>query len=190
MVTFLLPRWRPDQGHHWDHFPPLNAERQPLIRDASTDDLPAIVEIYNASIPERSATADLEPVSIEARQSWFERHSPAQRPLWVLLRDGRVDAWLSFENFYGRPAYAATAEVSVYVRPQSRRQGLGQALLARAVEQAPQLGLSTLLAFVFSHNAASVALFERNQFEQWGHLPRVARLDDAVRGLLILGRHV
>ena len=33
------------------------------VRDAVEADLPAIVEIYNATIPGRGVTADLEPVS-------------------------------------------------------------------------------------------------------------------------------
>ena len=37
-----------------------------IIRDAREADLPAIVAIYNATIPERMATADTEPVSVES----------------------------------------------------------------------------------------------------------------------------
>ncbi len=38
------------------------------IRDGTADDLCAIVAIYNAAIAGRMATADLEPVSVEARR--------------------------------------------------------------------------------------------------------------------------
>ena len=51
------------------------------IRDATIDDLPGIVAIYNAAIPERMATADLEPVSVESRHAWFAEHSESSRPL-------------------------------------------------------------------------------------------------------------
>jgi phosphinothricin acetyltransferase len=40
-----------------------------MIRDATEDDLPAIVAIYNASIPSRTATADTEPISIKRRSA-------------------------------------------------------------------------------------------------------------------------
>ena len=42
-------------------------------------------------------------------------HHPRTRPLWVLEESLRVRAWLSFNSFYGRPAYQPTAEVSIYV---------------------------------------------------------------------------
>lgn len=77
------------------------------IHTAVADDLEPIVSIYNASIPGRLATADLEPVTVAERVAWFERHDVA-RPLWVARDEDEVVGWLSFEAFYGRPAYHRT----------------------------------------------------------------------------------
>ena len=152
--------------------------------------MPGIVEIYNAAIPGRLATADLEPVTVASRHRWFAEHSSRARPLWVLINEGEIAGWLSFQSFYGRPAYHATAEISVYVAPSAQRRGYGSSLLARALEQAPPLGLRTLLGFIFGHNEPSLALFRGIGFETWGRLPRVAEIDDAERDLLILGRRI
>ncbi len=161
-----------------------------LIRLASTADLPAIVAIYNATIPTRASTADLEAVSVVSRRPWLARHDPDRRPCWVLEEDGEVLAWLSFENYKERAAYSITAEVSVYVDEAHRRRGLGRLLLENAVAQAPALGLERLLAVVFAHNSASVALFEGAGFERWGLLPGVTRLDGKAADIVILGRAV
>jgi phosphinothricin acetyltransferase len=160
------------------------------LRDAREADLGRIVGIYNEAIPGRRATADTEPVSVASRLPWFQEHTPDRRPLWVAEHDGAIVGWLSFQSFYGRPAYAATAEVSVYVSGAAQRGGIGRRLLAHAVERAPGLGLTTLVAFVFAHNEPSVRLFEAHGFRHWGHLPRVARLDGREADLLILGRQV
>jgi L-amino acid N-acyltransferase YncA len=162
----------------------------PLVRDARERDLPRIVAIYNEAIPGRRATADTEPVSVVSRQAWFDEHTPERRPLWVAEREAVILGWLSLQSFYGRPAYAATAEVSVYVSDGARRGGVGRLLLRRAVERGPGLGLATLVAFVFGHNEPSLRLFEGEGFARWGHLPRVARLDGIERDLLILGRRL
>jgi phosphinothricin acetyltransferase len=162
----------------------------PVIRDAREGDLERIVAIYNEAIPGRRATADTEPISVASRRPWFGEHSPGRRPLWVAEREGLVVGWLSFQSFYGRPAYAATAELSVYVTADVHRRGLGRQLLARAIERAPGLGLATLLAFVFGHNEPSLRLFEDHGFARWGHLPRVAILDGIERDLVILGRRL
>src|SRR5258708_28724643 len=98
------------------------------------------------------ATADLEPVSVESRRQWFSEHSPGARPLWVLEETGEIKGWLSLQAFYGRPAYHATAEVSVYVALDAQRKGYARELVARAIERAAGFGISTLLAFIFGLN--------------------------------------
>lgn len=145
--------------------------------------------IYNASIPSRRATADTLPISIESRRKWFANHGPT-RPLWVAEDTGRVIGYLSFRNFYGRPAYYITAELAIYVDPDHHGRGIGAALLERAIAAAPSLGLENLLAFVFAHNGPSVRLFERFDFQPWGRLPAVAQLDGERVDLVILGRRV
>jgi L-amino acid N-acyltransferase YncA len=157
------------------------------IREATEAELPALVAIYNASIPGRTATADTEPVSVESRRGWFHEHNVGKRPLWIALEHDEIAGWLSFQSFYGRPAYDATAELSIYVAPNWQRRGTASALLARAIEAAPRLGLKTLLGFIFAHNVASLRLFEKFGFQTWGVLPRVAALDGKERDLVIVG---
>ena len=161
-----------------------------LIRDATADDLPAIVAIYNAAIPGRTATADTEPVTVEDRRPWFAEHTPSSRPLWVMERAGVVVGWLSLQSFYGRPAYHATAEVSIYVAPTYQRRGVARQLLAAAIQRAQGLGVRTLLGFIFGHNEASLRLFEFFEFERWANLPRIAELDGIERDLVIVGRRI
>src|SRR5262249_6978273 len=149
-------------------------------------DLARIVEIYNAAIPGRMATADTEAVTTGSRRAWFRDHDPCTRPLWVAESEARIAGWLSFQSFYGRPAYHATAEISVYVAPEHRRHRIGHGLLARAVAEAPRLGVRTLLGFVFGHNEPSLRLFDSFRLRRWGVLPRVAELDGHERDLVIV----
>ncbi|HEY9828125.1 MAG TPA: N-acetyltransferase family protein [Stenomitos sp.] len=156
-------------------------------RLATLADLPRIVEIYNQTIPSRQVTADLEPVDLESRLSWFAAHQPATRPLWVVEQEGEVKGWLSFSDFYGRPAYRQTTEISLYIDAAARRQGIGTYLLQAAIAHAPVLELECLLAFIFEHNEPSLRLFQNAGFQSWGLLPNVAILDGVRRNLAILG---
>lgn len=159
-----------------------------MIRDAVETDLPEIVAIYNAAIPSRLATADLEPISVASRQAWFYQHSHSDRPIWVMEVDRAIAGWLSFQSFYGRPAYHATAEISIYVAPAYRRCGVGRQLLSQAIYHSPVLGLKTLLGFIFAHNQPSLQLFNCFGFQCWGYLPAVAELDGMERDLIIMGK--
>jgi len=124
------------------------------IRDAIEADLPAIVGIYNARVPSRMVTADPDPVPFESRPKWFRGDDPNRHPLWVAEADGEVAGWFSFEPFRERPAYRATAEVSVYVAEGQRRKGIGRRLLAEAIRRAPGFGFKTLTAGAFCHKTA------------------------------------
>ena len=162
-----------------------------IVRLATEADLPAIVAIYNAAIPGRTATADTEPVTVESRRAWFAEHTPNHRPMWVAEMDGQVVAWVGLSSFYGgRPAYDATAEVSMYIAPDYQNRRLGSDLLEYVIAQCPRLGVTTLLAMYFDHNEASRRLCTRLGFEPCGHLERIANLDGQVRGLIIAARRV
>jgi L-amino acid N-acyltransferase YncA len=176
----------------------LDTERKPgtmqsdslTLRDASLEDLPAIVRIYNSTIPGRMVTADTEPVTVTSREHWFHEHSSDFRPLWVLEKDGIICGWLSFQSFYGRPAYQATVEVSIYVDESCRGQGIGRYLLTQAMDACTRLKVSTVLGFIFGHNDPSLKLFQSFGFEPWAHLPRIAELDGIERDLIIVGKRV
>jgi len=112
------------------------------------------------------------------------------RPLWVVDGEEQIAGWLSLSDFYGRPAYHRTAEVSVYVRDGQRRKGVGAYLLSQAIASAPVLGIDTLIGLIFGHNEPSLALFARNGFARWGELPRVTVLDGIERDVIIVGLRV
>ena len=160
------------------------------IRDAIETDLPAIVEIYNATVPTRMVTAELEPVSVESRVPWFREHARIRYPLWVAEVDDQIAGWLSFKEFIPRSAYRGTSEVSVYVGDRFRRSGIARRLLEEAIKRSPALRLHTLVGLIFAHNEPSLQLFARLGFQRWGLLPRVARLDGIERDLTIVGRHL
>jgi L-amino acid N-acyltransferase YncA len=135
-------------------------------------------------------TADTEPVSVASRIKWFEEHSFDKRPLWVVEDENEVIGWVSFQPFYGRPAYDATAEISIYLDEKIRGKGLGKKILQHVTETSPSLGIKTLLGFIFGHNKPSLKLFRQFGFEQWALLPDIAVLNGIERSLIIVGKRL
>lgn len=160
-------------------------------KDATLEDLPKIVGIYNTTVASRMVTADTEPVTVESKLSWFNEHSPDKRPLWIIANNKKeVVGWASFQSFYGRPAYNATVEISIYLDPAQRGKGFGKQVLQHCIYTSPNLGIKTLLGFIFAHNEPSLNLFKYFGFEEWATFPNVAILDGVERSLKILGKRV
>jgi len=161
------------------------------FRNATIEDLPAIVEIYNTTVAGRMVTADTEPVSVESRIKWFNEHSPERRPMWMVEdENGNSVGWVSVQSFYGRPAYNGTTEISIYLDPVFRGKGYGKEILSKAMEKCAALGIQTLLGFIFAHNEPSLRLFKNAGFEQWALFPNIAVLDGVERSLIILGKRI
>lgn len=160
------------------------------FKHATLDDLPKIVQTYNSTIASRLVTADLEPVTVEQKLSWFNSHSKEKRPLWLVYVKGEYCGWMSFNSFYGRPAYNGTVEVSIYLEESARGKGLGKACLQKAIDSCAEFSVNNLLGFIFGHNEPSLKLFYNFGFEKWAHLPKVANMDGIERDLIILGKRV
>jgi phosphinothricin acetyltransferase len=157
------------------------------IRIAEPADLASIVAIYNQAVEEQ-ATADTEPLTVEARRSWFDEHAPARRPILVAQAAGGIAGWAALSDYRaGRRALRHTAEISYYVHRGQRRQGVATRLVRAAMDLGPALAVRSLFSVVLDDNAASIRLVESLGFERWGHLPRVADFDGREVGHLVYG---
>jgi len=144
-------------------------------RPANASDLPAIVEIYNQAVAAQ-ATADLEPLTVEGRREWFERHAESERqPILIAEADGTILGYATLSEYRpGRGALRHTAEISYYVHADHRRKGVASGLVQALIELCPRLEIRTLFAILLDDNSASVGLLKGFGFEEWGRLPRVA----------------
>jgi len=161
------------------------------FRNAKLGDLPKIVEIYNSTVASRMVTADVEEVSVESKQIWFEAHNSETRPLWIVEDpEGQTIGWVSFSSFHERTAYSGTVEVSIYLDKSCRGKGYGKTILQYCIENAGKFKVNNLVALIFLHNEPSLKLFRYFGFEDWGMLPNVAVLDGIERNLVILGKRI
>jgi L-amino acid N-acyltransferase YncA len=161
------------------------------IRPAQIRDLPAIVDIYNQSIPSKRSTGDMKPVQVEDRKTWFLEHDPEHFPIFVAEVEGKAAGWCSLSPYRpGRSAFRFTAEISYYIDGTFQRQGMGTMLVTHALAECPRLGIKNVFAIVLERNEASVKLLEKMGFQKWGYLPRVADFDGEECGHLYYGIRV
>jgi L-amino acid N-acyltransferase len=77
-----------------------------------------------------------------------------------------------------RAAYRLSGELSVYVHPQCRRRGIGEALLGELMALGRASGFHTLVGFISTDNAPSIRLVEKLGFRQAGLLEEIGRKFD------------
>ena len=142
------------------------------MRPAAAGDLPAITEIYNDAILNTVATFDLEAKSIEEMRLWLEKHGD-DYPVVVCVSEGRLVGYASLNEYSPKKAYAATAEVSVYIAPDRRGEGFGRTLLGGIIEAGAQKGIHAMIARITEGNDISVHLFEEFDFTHVGKLREV-----------------
>ena len=137
------------------------------IRQANLSDLGAITEIYNEAVLTTVASFDTEPKTEEEQGAWFARHGP-KHPIVVAQLDNAVVGWASLSEWSDRRAYADTAEISLYVKEESRGRGIGRRLMETVVVEGEKAGLHTVVARIVNGNDVSVHLHEALGFEPIG----------------------
>ncbi|MDQ7808675.1 GNAT family N-acetyltransferase [Amycolatopsis sp. A133] len=119
--------------------------------------------------------------------AWDAAHLPEHR-LVALGRDGRVIGWAAVSALSSRCVYDGVVEHSVYVDPEARGRGVGQALLAALITSTETAGIWTIQSGVFPENTASRELHRRAGFREVGIRERVGRHRGVWRDVVMVER--
>ena len=156
---------------------PLPASDAVVVRTATTDDLPAIADIYNEAVLHSVSTFDLEPQPAELFADRVASTRPGDHVL-VTEEGGRVVGMAYAAAYRPRPAYAGTRETSIYLAPGARGRGLGRVLYEELLARVDADGIHVVLAVIAEPNGASEALHVALGFERVGTLREVGRKFD------------
>lgn len=156
------------------------------VRPATIEDAPSILSIFLESEAQDDFKTGINLISV---MDWIENASEL-RPLLVLENDQTLIGWCSLESFYGLPSFDGAVEIAIYIQHAYHRIGCGHWLLNYLVEHARRLQIHTLMAYVLVANQKSHAFFLKNDFQLWGHLPKVARSGGMEGDLMLLGRQL
>ena len=144
-----------------------------VLRDATCDDLPAILAIYNDAVLNTSAIWNEATSDLAGRRAWFDQRTGAGYPVLVAEVGGEIAGYATYGPFRPHDGYRHSAELSVYVATGRRGAGLGDRLLALLVERARAAGIHVLIGGIEAGNAGSIRLHARHGFVEAGRLPQV-----------------
>jgi L-amino acid N-acyltransferase YncA len=154
-------------------------------------DLPGISRIHNEVVASSDAIFSEVSETPSARAAWFEERTEAGMPVLVASSGEQILGFASYGPFRPWAGYRESVELTVHVRGDSRRLGIGRALLEALIEHARGHGMHALIAGIDAGNEPSIALHRAFGFIQVGLLPEVAvkhgRRLDLLLMQLILG---
>jgi L-amino acid N-acyltransferase YncA len=143
------------------------------IRPADPDrDAAACAAIYAPSVTSTPISFELTPPDAAEFARRIERYSATHQFL-VAEEDGAVRGYAYACRWRERPAYDWAVEVSVYVDPARKGEGIGRALYAELLDRLRGQGYRVAVAGITLPNPASVALHERMGFRPIGALREV-----------------
>ena len=142
-----------------------------MIRIATLEDIPSILEIYAPYVERSTATFEYDvPCTKEFTQRFLKY--TARFPWLVWEEQGRVLGYAYASAPFERAAYRWCAEPSVYLRPEAKGLGIGRKLYTALEEILKKLGYQTSLALVTSENEASIAFHEKMGYRICGTFDR------------------
>ena len=164
------------------------------IRAAIRSDAVALVALRRAIVAEGpGANAPLAldefDVTIDDQRDSIEAFAKSARStLLVAIADGALVGELTVKPISDRRALHHVGVLGMSVARESRRRGIGRALLTQAIAWAPPAGITRIELYVYARNAAAIALYEQLGFALEGRRRRVIREGDAYVDDLVMAR--
>lgn len=141
------------------------------IRTLKPSDWLSVKNIYELGIATGIATFE---TNAPGWEIWDANHLPFGR--LVAHSDNKIAGWAAFTLVSNRCIYQGVAEVSVYVHPIFRGQGVGQLLMEALISESEQQGIWTLHAAIFKENKGSIRLHEKVGFRMIGYREKIGKL--------------
>jgi len=143
------------------------------IRNATVDDLPGILEIYNHAILNTSSVYSEQPHTYEMRLAWYNERVNSDFPVFVAVAAGQVVGFGTFGHFRVWPCYRYTVEHSVYVHVDHRGKGISKLLLQPLIDRAREMKIHVMIAGIDAENVVSYRLHASFGFKEVEHFREV-----------------
>jgi L-amino acid N-acyltransferase YncA len=140
----------------------------PIIRNATKDDIQAILDILNEQIVNSTSVYIEVPLELEDRMKWYLNRIEHNFPVIVVTIDNVVAGFGSYGEF--RAGYKYTVEHSVYIHKEFRGKGLAKLVLDWLINSAKENDFHVMMAVIDSDNEASIALHQKYGFEEVGSM--------------------
>ena len=140
------------------------------VREATLDDVAAIVAIYRPYVLTSAATMELDPPDELEMRRRFSDVLTRGLPYLVAEQGGEVVGYGYASPFRPRSGYRYTVEDSIYLRADCAGRGLGRRLLEAVIAASREAECKQMIAVIGGDNPASVAMHAAAGFAHCGVL--------------------
>ena len=142
-----------------------------MLRNAVEADVPAMLAIYAPYVESTTYTFEYT-VPAEAEFLSRFREITGQFPWLVWEEEGRILGYAYGSLPFARAAYAWAGEVSIYLAPEARGQGLGRRLYTALERLMAAQGYRIFYAIITEENAPSLAFHKALGYREAGVFTR------------------
>jgi phosphinothricin acetyltransferase len=144
----------------------------PLIRSATLDDAPALLQIYRPFIENTAVSFEMQVPSINEFASRIDNSLKGWA--WLVAEvDGQIAGYAYGGSHRERAAYRWSVETSVYLHHAFHRHGIASALYAELLDMLTEKGYCNAYAGATLPNDASIGFHRSLGFEWIGVFKRV-----------------
>lgn len=147
----------------------------PLIRPATPDDIPALLEAWNPVVRDTTATFAAAPKTAEGVAQMMTARRAAGQEFLLAEADGRLLGFATYGQFRAGDGYVHAMEHTIILAPAARGQGTGRQLMQAIEAHARAGGVHVMMAGVSAENAAGIAFHAAIGYREVGRLPEVGR---------------
>ncbi len=154
---------------------PAEVIGETVIRAATLEDMPVVLEIYNYYIQNSVITFDVDPMKLNDWVEKFTWLNGLEYPFIVAVSPGgQLVGFAYVAPWRQKSAFRKTVEDTIYLHPAAMGKRIGTKLLTELIERSRSAGFKEIVAVISDRGAeSSIALHSRFGFKTQGHLGKV-----------------
>ncbi|WP_380053362.1 GNAT family N-acetyltransferase [Falsihalocynthiibacter sp. SS001] len=144
-----------------------------MIREATADDIPAILDIWNPVIRESIFTFNSQEKSPQDVQETLTQKAANAEPFLIAVEGTNLLGFATYGQFRGGVGYRFTVEHTIILAPAARGRGVGRHLLEAVESHARTREMHSMIAGVSGENANAIRFHAAMGYVEYTRLPEV-----------------
>lgn len=143
-----------------------------IFRELKEEHLRSVQSIYNYYIENSTATFHTNKITLEELKEFIPIENSKYRS-YLILENNDICGYCYISQYKKRQAYDRTAEITIYLKPEYQRKGIGAKAIEFLENYAKKGEISVLLSIISGENIGSIKLFENQGYVKCAHYKEV-----------------